>query len=269
MPTLHHSESAGSMGDDAPTVASTAKKHLSDFQVVKFTYMFNAFFDIKKNGLIELSDIEAFEEKLCEFTGWRKGQLHHSQMLDILSTFHECVKDQVKAEYLCEETEAKDCMISWDEAFKNYRRVQSNQFNTMNLDQWLNMWGRLCYGSAGIADFPIWVQLLPELFFRVADRDDDGIISKQELKNFYKLMSGIANPVTLEKTTNEGYRALTAGGDYILNKENYMFCFANFLLGKGIYGPGKYLFGTFDNREIDEKYTVVYTEECGLDSTWE
>ena len=48
-----------------------------------------------------------------------------------------------------------------------------------------------------------------------------------------------------------------------------MFCFANFLLGKGIYGPGKYLFGTFDNREIDEKYKVVYTEECGLDSTWE
>ena len=54
-----------------------------------------------------------------------------------------------------------------------------------------------------------------------------------------------------------------------LNKTNYMFCFANFLLGKGIYGPGKYLFGTFDNREIDEKYKVVYTEECGLDSTWE
>ena len=39
---------------------------------------------------------------------------------------------------------------------------------------------------------------------------DDGIISKQELKNFYKLVSGIANPTTLEKTTNEGYRALTA-----------------------------------------------------------
>ena len=93
-----------------------------------------------------------------------------------------------------EETEAKDCMISWDEAFKNYRRVQSNQFNTMNLDQWLNMWGRLCYGSAGIADFPIWVQLLPELFFRVADRD-----GKISIKNQWYLKIFLQNLILLFK----------------------------------------------------------------------
>ena len=39
-----------------------------------------------------------------------------------------------------------------------------------------------------------------------------------------------------------------------------MFAFANFLLGKGIYGPGKYLYGTFDNREIDETYKVEYND---------
>ena len=50
-------------------------------------------------------------------------------------------------------------------------------------------------------------------------------------------------------------------GNYQLNKENYLFAFANFLLGKDIYGPGKYLFGTFDNREIDETYKVCYNEE--------
>jgi hypothetical protein len=111
--------------------------------------------------------------------------------------------------------------------------------------------------------FPIWVQLLPELFFRVADRDDDGIISKEELKNFYKHVLGITDPATLDKTTNEGYRALTANEEYKLNKGNYLFCFANFLLGKGIYGPGKYLFGTFDNREIEEAYKITYEDEDG------
>ena len=40
-----------------------------------------------------------------------------------------------------------------------------------------------------------------------------------------------------------------------------MFAFANFLLAKGIYGPGKYLYGTFDNREIDETYKVNYNAE--------
>ena len=65
----------------------------------------------------------------------------------------------------------EDCMIPWEDAFSKYKEVQFNQLPTMNLNQWLNMWGRLCYGSSGISDFPIWVQLLPELFFEVADRD--------------------------------------------------------------------------------------------------
>ena len=38
----------------------------------------------------------------------------------------------------------------------------------------------------------------------------DGVLSKDELKNFYCKISGITNPTTLDRTTNEGYRALTA-----------------------------------------------------------
>ena len=48
---------------------------------------------------------------------------------------------------------------------------------------------------------------------------------------------------------------------YMLNQENYLFCFANFLLGRDIYGPGKYIFGVFDNREMNEKYQIIYNEE--------
>ena len=39
-----------------------------------------------------------------------------------------------------------------------------------------------------------------------------------------------------------------------------MFCFANFLLGRDIYGPGKYIFGVFDNREMSETFKVKYNE---------
>merc|ERR1712136_562718 len=59
----------------------------------------------------------------------------------------------------------------------------------------------------------------------------------------------------LDKMGKEGYRAMTANGDYKLTRENYDFVFANFLLGKDIYGPGKYIFGVFDNREIDETFS--------------
>ena len=51
------------------------------------------------------------------------------------------------------------------------------------------------------------------------------------------------------------------GGDYILNLENYNFVFANFLLGRSIYGPGKYVFGVFDNSDMDKKFEVIYNVE--------
>ena len=70
-----------------------------------------------------------------------------------------------------EETTEEDSLLPWDEAFEKHKEVQFNVVPKMNLKQWLNMWGRLTHGSAGISDFPIWVQLLPELFFKVGDRD--------------------------------------------------------------------------------------------------
>ena len=70
-----------------------------------------------------------------------------------------------------EEATDADCLIPWNEAFDKYKDVMFNVVPKMSLKQWLNMWGRLCHGSAGISDFPIWVQLLPELFFEVGDRD--------------------------------------------------------------------------------------------------
>ena len=57
------------------------------------------------------------------------------------------------------------------------------------------------------------------------------------------------------------YLILLQGGDYKLTLDNYKFCWANFLLGRSIYGPGKYIFGVFDNSDIDTKYVVRYEDE--------
>lgn len=245
---------AADMGSDVAT-ALTSHKYLSPFQVEKFKYLFEAFFDMEKNYLIEGNDIEAFIEKLRSFAGWEKGGKNHSQLIDLEKTFYECIQDQIKAEYLAEEKPGEE-LLSWEEAFNRYANVDTTK---MDMRQWLNMWGRLCYRSSGIADFPIWVQLLPDIFFRVMDRDGDGVASYDEVKNFYEHCVGIDKSL-LDKICNEGYRAMTANGDYVLNRDNYFFCFANFLLGKSIYGPGKYIFGVFDNRELDESYKVIYDD---------
>ena len=99
-----------------------------------------------------------------------------------------------------------------------------------------------------------------------------------ELQNFYKDVIGVDGD-SLTKVTTEGYRALTAvskkvehqlfvvtcsflqGNKYKLNKDNYLYCFASFLLGRNIYGPGKYIFGVFDTREMDETYKVIYNDD--------
>ena len=53
--------------------------------------------------------------------------------------------------------------MSWEEALRPNRVHMSS----ISLKSWLNMWARLCLGSAGMDDFPIWVQLLPRVLFNV------------------------------------------------------------------------------------------------------
>lgn len=36
--------------------------------------------------------------------------------------------------------------------------------------QWLNMWGNLVHGARAMVDFPIWLQILPKILFKVINR---------------------------------------------------------------------------------------------------
>merc|ERR1711962_291933 len=82
-------------------------------------------------------------------------------------------------------------------------------------------------------------------------------ITRESLRNFYENFSGLEGD-TLEKVATEGYRSMSANGDYELDYKSYKLLFSNFLLGRTIYGPGKYIFGCFDNRDMNEPYKIVY-----------
>merc|ERR1712004_194774 len=116
------------------------------------------------------------------------------------------------------------------------------------------MWARMCKGAAGIDDFPIWVQLIPRVIFNVICSKEGGlIITRSSLRNFYENFTGLSGD-TLDKVATEGFRSMTANGDYELDYSSYKLLFSNFLLGRTIYGPGKYVFGCFDNSDMTEKY---------------
>jgi hypothetical protein len=229
-----------------------AKQYLSKFQIDKLSYMFNAFFDVHGgDGVVEKADIEEVLEKLRKYCGYLKSDPKYLQMNDVMFAFYNSMVDQVRKEKMC--SGEAEGYKSWEEARKTHTVTNLD----ITLNDWLNMWGKLCRGSAGISGFPIWVKLLCQIFFETIDRDQDGNVNEKELRNFYEGLIEVPK-ADLDKVTKEGYRAMTADGRYKLTKDNYEFCFANFLLGKGIYGPGKYIFGVFDNSDIDMTYKVIY-----------
>jgi len=246
---------SGRRSSDIEQPDNEYRRLLSDFQVEKYTYMFNSFFDDSNNdGLLQKEDIDALIERLRAYRGWAKDSTHFNRIHDVMYAFYDCLCEQVRQETFCS-SYAKG-FDTWKEATSKYDTSVDN----ISLNQWLNMWGRLTRGCSGMSGFPIWVQLLGIVFFEVIDRDEDGILEFEEVKNYYKGIVGVKTE-DLYVVSKEGYRVLTANGGYELNQSNYLFCFANFLLGRDIYGPGKYIFGVFDNREMNEKYQIIYNEE--------
>jgi len=234
-----------------------AKKYLTKFQIEKLSYMFHTFFDVHGgDGIIQKRDISELLDKLRTYCGYLRIQCDskYMQMNDVMFAFYNAMLDHVRKERAC--SEEAEGYSTWAEATKPHPVDNVD----ITLSDWLNMWGKLCRGAAGISGFPIWVKLLCQLFFDTIDRDHDGVLSEHEIRNFYDVLIEVPQD-ELDKVTKEGYRAMTAGGKYKLTFDNYMYCFANFLLGKGIYGPGKYIFGVFDNSDIDTTYKVIYTDE--------
>eukprot|EP00088_Acartia_fossae_P060989 TRINITY_DN7319_c0_g1_i1.p1 TRINITY_DN7319_c0_g1~~TRINITY_DN7319_c0_g1_i1.p1 ORF type:complete len:254 (-),score=53.72 TRINITY_DN7319_c0_g1_i1:162-923(-) len=229
------------------------KKKLSPFQLEKLTFFFEKFFDCTRNGILEKRDFIILNEKLRTIAGWEKDSEECHRLADNSSVFLECLLDQVRAEHnqFCEGLELR----SWEEALKPNKL----QKDTVDLNGWLNMWAKLFDGAAGMDDFPIWVQLLPSILFDVQGGNKNGCITKESLRMFYKNFAKIEGD-DLDKLTEAGYNTMTSNGEYQLDLKNYKLLFANFLLGRTIYGPGKFVFGCFDNSDLQKPYQIIYEE---------
>jgi len=224
------------------------KNHLSEFQIEKLTYLFRCF-NQTNSGYIEEEDIENVNEMFRNIAGWERDDLNYISMVDNNRVFLECLFQQVQRE----RAPVKE-NLSWEEA----RRPSKISVASVSLKNWLNMWARLSVGSSGMDDFPIWVQCLPKVLFNViVGREGTDFISKDALKTFYEKFAGLTG-TELEETAEYGFNTATDNGDYKLDYPSYKLLFANFLLGKTIHGPGKYIFGVFDNRDAYEPYKVDF-----------
>jgi len=238
-------------GDSSIDYAALQKK-LSPFQIDKLTFFFRAFFDMDQNGVLDASDFKLLNERLRKIAGWESTASEAHAMEDNNSVFLECLLDQVKAEQGLYREGLEN--RSWEEALRPSKTLVDN----VTLNQWLNMWAKLCNSATGMSDFPIWVQLIPQVMF-AAQCNKKGIITKDCLRHFYENFAGVKND-NLDSLVDGGYDTMTASGDYELDLDNYCLLFANFLLGKTIYGPGKFIFGCFDNSDLSKKYQIIFEE---------
>jgi len=226
------------------------KGRLSSFQVDKLNYFFTQFFDHNQDGVIDSNDFAGLNERLRKVAGWELDDPQYLAVCDNNRVFFECLLEQAYAERNTEGLEER----TWEQALAPSKMV----VDSVSLNSWLHMWARMCQGAAGIDDFPIWVQLIPRVIFNViCSREGGEVISRSSLRNFYENFTGLSGD-TLEKVATEGFRSMTANGDYELDYSSYKLLFSNFLLGRTIYGPGKYVFGCFDNSDMTEKYKIDY-----------
>jgi len=226
---------------------------LSPFQIEKLTYLFKCL-DQNGSGIFDVDDMSYLDELLRDIAGWHSEDPRFLSIVDNNRAFLECMLEQVSMEQVSMHVKEN---MTWEEAL----RPNKVHMSSISLKSWLNMWARLCRGSAGMDDFPIWVQLLPRVLFNViVAREGADCISESGLRNFYHKFAGLGG-AELDRTTKQGFKTATANGDYKLDYKSYRLLFSNYLLGKTIYGPGKYLFGVFDNRDSHEKYKIIWGEQ--------
>jgi len=200
------------------------KRELSPFQREKLGYYFR-FFDKDNSGFIDLDDFPILHKDILKYTGWDADSMYARLTDEIHELFIETIKE--KADH------------------DNDGRV--------DLEEWLDLWSHLIYGSMAMGDFPLWLQMLPRVLFSIIDKKDDHLIDEEELRDFYSHFIGI-DEAEVDDLTKEAFANMTDKGAIPLDEKTYDFVFANFLLGRTGHGPGRFVFGCFEHSHKDEPF---------------
>ncbi|XP_052228548.1 sarcoplasmic calcium-binding proteins I, III, and IV-like isoform X1 [Dreissena polymorpha] len=202
---------------------------LSPFQQEKLQYYFNFFVvsDSDGNGQLELSDLDGFMKKVLDFTGWDVD----SQCARECHEVHECF-------------------------FHTLMEKAEKGSDRINLAKWFRMWDGLIPGCMSMRNFPVWLRLLPKSLFRIIDKKGDEKIDAKELADFYVKFVGIPEG-NVTSLVNYAMEQMTDHGKYPLTLDSYNQMFANFLIGRTPYGPGRFIFGCFEHMVQRTEFQLI------------
>ncbi|XP_055868898.1 sarcoplasmic calcium-binding proteins I, III, and IV-like isoform X1 [Biomphalaria glabrata] len=198
-----------------------SSKHLqlSPFQKEKLEYYFR-FLAPDENENLDKNSINRLMDKILDFTGWDE----ESPVAREFQEVHEAFFEQ-----LFEKAQEDD-----------------GTAGKVTLDNWLSMWSGLLPGVMSMHNLPVWLRLMPQLLFKIVDRRRQKFLTANDLEIFYKEMVHL-DPDQAHEVALKAYDHMTDGGKYTLNEDSYEQLFANFLIGRTPYGPGRYIFGCFEH----------------------
>ncbi|KAK6167593.1 hypothetical protein SNE40_021582 [Patella caerulea] len=198
-----------------------AQVFLTQFQKDKLEYYFN-FFDADGNKCLEMDDLDVIMKKILEFTGWEKNSAKAKECYEVHHVFFEVMREKATKE---------------------------NTGGKIMLKEWFDIWNNLLPGCKGMGNFPIWLRRLPYILFKMIDYKEDDEIDVEEMAHFYEKMVGLSPEESIARAF-KGMEQMTDGGRYRLDYNGYEQIFANFLIGRTPHGPGRYIFGCFEDKVV-------------------
>ncbi|XP_067653506.1 sarcoplasmic calcium-binding proteins I, III, and IV-like isoform X2 [Haliotis asinina] len=212
-----------------------SKMFLSQFQIEKLEYYFN-FFDADGNGKLELRDLEFIKKRILDFTGWTENSQQALKSAEVHEAFFEVL-------------------------FKRVEGDSAEPKQEVTLTEWMNMWEKLLPCTMGMQNFPVWMRLLPETLFRMIDRNGDNEIDEDELAHFYEKMCDV-EPDEAKTQAKKAIDQMTDNGNYPLDATSYEQIFANFLIGRTPFGPGRFIFACFSHKDPQFQLIAPVVEEA-------
>ncbi|XP_046436589.1 uncharacterized protein [Neodiprion pinetum] len=204
--------------NEMPTKDVGAIQRLAPVQRDKLAHFFTYLLDHRRTGSVSKRDFELLSERLRRFADWSKNSPEYLRLMEI-------------EQGLIESIISRDLAASEDD-------------KQVDLEDWLNWWAQKVAppGGRSFSDLPLWVKALPRVFFLAINTSATGRITKDEIAAFYSFVVGFDSD-RIKSCIDVAYSSMTSNGDHPLGWTQYQLVFANFLFGRGPFGPGEHLLG--------------------------
>ncbi|CAH1788357.1 unnamed protein product [Owenia fusiformis] len=185
---------------------------LSEFQKKKIMRVFDMFYDISNDKIIEWKDFTMAIKKISDIHEWPKGGAQQENAMQTLK-------------------------LIW-EGLKKY--ADDNQDDKVTVEEWFKMWTECLKASKEMSDLPPWQVKYMNFMFDVNDTSGDDLIDVNEYTTVYTDY-GIPKEQCVE-----AFNTFSDNGKVKITRTEFGKLWAEYFLSDDRSAKGNFLFGPLD-----------------------